>query len=149
MKPFLHLEPDQELPAWIQELETATFGKPWGDLDDGDQVWAIAPCGFIRWQVIAAAQEAELIRLAVGPAWRRVGHGEALLRHSQARLAAMGVASLFLEVRVGNLSARLLYEKAGWVFTGLRPGYYRDGEDAALYRCDLAKVDGPEPPRPA
>jgi len=38
-----------------------------------------------------------------------------------------------LEVGVSNAAARRLYEAAGWRESGLRKGYYRDGEDAALY----------------
>ena len=146
MKVPTPLGPGSEVPSWIEELEGAIFGKPWGDLDDDEHLWAIAPCGFIRWQAIPAAQEAELIRIAVGPEWRRLGHGEALLGHSSAMLAGMGIEVLFLEVRVSNSAARQLYEKEGWIFERLRPGYYRDGEDAALYRRDLVKVGGPMGP---
>ncbi|HLO65935.1 MAG TPA: hypothetical protein VK188_02880, partial [Holophaga sp.] len=55
------------------------------------------------------------------------------LRHCQAELARMGVEACHLEVRVSNTGARLLYESEGWLDRGLRRGYYRDGEDAALY----------------
>ena len=134
---FEHLEPEAEIPLWIEELEGTVFGRPWGELDDGDHLWAVFLGGFARWRVIPAVQEAELIRIAVAPASRRAGHGRALLRHSQAMLAGMGIQTLYLEVRVSNATARHLYETEGWVFQGLRPGYYRDGEDAALYRRDL------------
>ena len=133
----LHLGPGSAVPVWIEALEAANFGKPWGELDDHEHLWAIEPCGFARWQVIPVAQQAELIRIAVGDLWRRQGQGRALLRHSEAMLARMGITALFLEVRVSNLAARSLYEEEGWVAQGLRPGYYRDGEDAALYRRDL------------
>ena len=137
MTVFHHLGPGSEVPVWIEALETEAFGKPWGDLEGGDHVWARAGVGFARWQVIPAAQEAELVRIAVNPAWRRKGQGAALLRHSQGVLTRMRIRTLFLEVRVSNSSARMLYEKEGWVAIGLRRGYYRDGEDAALYRKDL------------
>jgi ribosomal-protein-alanine N-acetyltransferase len=45
----------------------------------------------------------------------------------------MGVQVAHLEVRVSNTAARALYESEGWVYQGLRRGYYRDGESAALY----------------
>lgn len=137
MKAFTHLGPGSQVPGWIEALETEAFGKPWGDLDGGDHLWAVPGAGFARWQVIPAAREAELVRIAVGPAARRQGRGGALLRHSQAVLKRMKIDVLYLEVRVSNSAARALYEKEGWVCIGLRKGYYRDGEDAALYRREL------------
>ena len=137
MKAFTHFGPGSEVPAWIEALETEAFGKPWGTLDGGDHLWAVPGAGFARWQVIPAAQEAELVRIAVSPAARRKGQGGALLRHSQTVLARMKIGVLYLEVRVSNFAARSLYEKEGWACIGLRKGYYRDGEDAALYRREL------------
>lgn len=137
MSDLLHLGPGSEVPVWIEALERDAFGKPWGDLDDHEHLWAIQPWGFARWQAIPAAQQAELIRITVAPAQRRAGQGRALLRHCQAELARMDINTLFLEVRIGNAGARALYEGEGWVQTGLRRGYYRDGEDAVLYRRDL------------
>ena len=137
MTAFRHLGPGSAVPAWIEALETDAFGKPWGPLEGGDHLWARAEAGFARWQVIPAAQEAELVRIAVSPAWRRKGQGASLLRHSQAVLARMRIHTLYLEVRVSNCAARSLYEKEGWTAIGLRRGYYRDGEDAALYRKEF------------
>ena len=137
MSRFAHLGPGSQVPRWVEELESAEFGKPWGDLDDGDHLWLAGSAGFARWQVIPAAEEAELVRIAVGPGYRRQGPGAALLRHTQGVLARMGIRTLFLEVRVANTSARALYEREGWTGIGLRQAYYRDGEDAALYRREL------------
>jgi ribosomal-protein-alanine N-acetyltransferase len=132
-----HLGPGSQAPAWVEDLDRLTFGEAWGPLDDTEHLWADPPAGFARWRVVEAAQEAELLRIAVDPDQRRGGRGRALLRHCQARLASMGVVSLHLEVRVSNQSARALYESEGWVLQGRRKAYYRDGEDAALYSFDL------------
>ena len=129
-----HRGPGARVPAWVEAIETACFGKPWGPLDDGEHLWAIHPAGFARWRVVAEAQEAELLRIGVLESARRSGIGRALLRHGQERLTRLGIQVLHLEVRVGNRAARGLYESEGWVYQGLRKGYYRDGEDAALYR---------------
>jgi ribosomal-protein-alanine N-acetyltransferase len=127
-----HLGPGSQVPDWIEDLDRSAFGEPWGPLDDAEHLWA-EPGAFARWRVVEAAQEAELLRIAVDPGRRRSGRGGALLRHSEAQLARMGVATLHLEVRVSNAAARGLYEREGWVRRGTRKGYYRDGEDAALY----------------
>ncbi len=135
-----HLGPGSHLPAWLEDLDRQCFGEPWGPLDENDHAWASPRNGFARWRVIEAAQEAELLRVAVDPSLRRSGHGRELLRHSEAHLVRMGVATLHLEVRVSNAAARALYEGEGWCFQGIRRAYYRDGEDAALY---MKAVGGP------
>jgi ribosomal-protein-alanine N-acetyltransferase len=132
-----HLGPGSAVPAWVERLDSACFGSVWGALDEGDHLWLLPGIGFARWKVIGPAQEAELVRIAIEPASRRTGLGHELLNACLASLTRMGVQVLHLEVRVSNQAARALYEKDGWVYQGVRKGYYRDGEDAALYRRDL------------
>ncbi len=127
----LPLGPGSDLPAWIEALETAAFGDSWGALSDHERLWVAEGAGFARWAV--AADEAELLRIAVDPGDRRRGRGRALLRASERDLGEAGVRRLHLEVRVSNAAARALYEAEGWREAGLRPRYYRDGEDAVLY----------------
>jgi len=134
VKPLAHLGPGARVPAWVQALDRACFGTPWGPLDDDEHIWFAGTAGFARWRVIPQVHEGELLRLGVAESCRRTGLGRALLRHSTASLARLGVHVLFLEVRVSNRAARALYESEGWVFQGMREAYYRDGEDAAIYR---------------
>jgi [ribosomal protein S18]-alanine N-acetyltransferase len=84
-----------------------------------------------------AADEAEVLTLAVGPAVRRTGIGAALLREATIRVAAMGGRAVFLEVSVANIAARQLYSRAGFVQAGTRPHYYSDNSDALVLRLDL------------
>jgi [ribosomal protein S18]-alanine N-acetyltransferase len=72
-----------------------------------------------------AGDEAEVLTVAVHPRWRGRGHGALLLRTHLGRLAARGVATLFLEVAEDNLSALALYRRAGFEEVGRRTGYYR------------------------
>jgi len=130
---LIHFGPGSALPAWVEALEREAFGEAWGPLDDLEQMWALEGLGYARWQVIPAAGEAELLRIAVRPEGRGRGLGRRLLRSSTEALKALGVSELHLEVRVSNESARKLYEAEGWHSTGTRKAYYRDGEDAALY----------------
>jgi ribosomal-protein-alanine N-acetyltransferase len=88
-----------------------------------------------------AADEAEILTVAVRPAER--GHGIAgqLLRRHMRRLAALGVARIFLEVEEGNRAALKLYARAGFSEVGRRPGYYQDapgGAAALVLRRELA-----------
>jgi [ribosomal protein S18]-alanine N-acetyltransferase len=72
-----------------------------------------------------AGDEAEILTIAVDPRWRGQGHGALLLRTHMARLAARGIASLFLEVAEDNEAAITLYRRAGFDEVGRRAGYYR------------------------
>lgn len=84
-----------------------------------------------------AADEAEVLDLAVDPAHRRRGHGRALLLDAAGHVNAAGARRLLLEVRADNAAARALYAGAGLVQVGTRPGYHRDGGDALLLAADL------------
>lgn len=84
-----------------------------------------------------AADEAEVLTLAVAPDMRHRGVGRGLLEAALAGAAAQGAVSLFLEVARSNVAARTLYAAAGFAEAGLRRGYYPDGEDALVLRSDL------------
>jgi len=140
---LIHFGPGSALPAWVEALEREAFGEAWGPLDDLEQMWALKELGYARWQVIPAAGEAELLRIAVRPEGRGQGHGRRLLIESSDALQALGISELHLEVRVSNAAARRLYEAEGWQFRGTRKAYYRDGEDAALYGKKLWSDDPP------
>ncbi|HZL56606.1 MAG TPA: GNAT family N-acetyltransferase, partial [Bryobacteraceae bacterium] len=83
--------------------------------------------GFCAWRQ-TAADEAELLNLGVDPAWRRRGVASALL--STLREVARG--DILLEVAAPNAVAIALYERQGWVRTGVRPGYYGHGSINAV-----------------
>jgi ribosomal-protein-alanine N-acetyltransferase len=87
-----------------------------------------------------AADEAEVLTLAVTPDARLNGCASALLREAMGMLAARGANSLFLEVSVRNPAALALYRKAGFVVAGSRPRYYHDGSDASVMRCSLVPM---------
>ncbi|MEI2688579.1 MAG: ribosomal protein S18-alanine N-acetyltransferase [Anaerolineae bacterium] len=82
--------------------------------------------------------EANLMNIAIAPAWQGQGWGEYLLRESLARMVERGARVCTLEVRVSNLTAQALYRKLGFVVTGRRKRYYQDnGEDALLMVGDI------------
>jgi ribosomal-protein-alanine N-acetyltransferase len=98
-----------------------------------------APDGFII--VRLAAGEAEILTLAVSPQARRFGTGTALVIAAATHAHKIGAQTLFLEVAAGNLPARTLYRRLGFVEVGLRKGYYTAGrvrpEDALILRSNL------------
>lgn len=52
--------------------------------------------------------------LAVHPDFRRRGHGEALMRHVEQGLKALGCPKLNLQVRSSNASVRAFYQALGY-----------------------------------
>ncbi|TVQ58256.1 MAG: GNAT family N-acetyltransferase [Rhodobacteraceae bacterium] len=76
-----------------------------------------------------AADEAELLTLAVSPTARRRGVGAALLDAVIGRSAAAGATRLTLEVGAGNEAALALYRRAGFAEVGRRSGYLAAGPD--------------------
>ncbi len=76
------------------------------------------------------AGEGEVLAIVVAPEARRRGVGTALLVALLDRLEG----PTFLEVRAGNAAARGLYAGHGFAEVGVRPRYYKGGEDAVLMR---------------
>ncbi len=98
------------------------------------------PLGFVVARI--AADEAEILTIAVAPQARRIGLGRSLMDAVLRRLHSERIASLFLEVSERNAAAIALYQKLGFHQVASRPDYYArkaGGHDAAIVmRCDLA-----------
>ena len=86
-----------------------------------------------------AADEAEILSVAVARAQRGRGLARRLLDLHLRRLAGLGLRAVFLEVDEDNTPARRLYARAGFREVGRRPGYYArsGGKGALVLRRDL------------
>jgi ribosomal-protein-alanine N-acetyltransferase len=89
-----------------------------------------------------AADDADILTLAVAPAARRRGLGRALVAGAAREAATRGAARLVLEVSAANQPARALYTGAGFTQAGLRRRYYPDGSDALILVLPLIAVPG-------
>jgi ribosomal-protein-alanine N-acetyltransferase len=89
-----------------------------------------------------AADEAEILSIAVAAGYRGRGLSRNLLLTHLGHLAGHGVRTIFLEVEENNQPARRLYERVGFSVAGRRERYYRQpgGEqlNALLMRRDLS-----------
>ena len=83
----------------------------------------------------AAGGEASLHMLAVERAHHRRGLGLLLLTQALEHLAREGAEECYLEVRASNRGAAALYERAGFVPTGLRKNFYTHPAEDALTMC--------------
>lgn len=123
-------ERDYAAIARIQYRCPETAQWPLGDYSGYPLLLALvgdSPAGFCSWRQIAP-DEAEILNLAVDPAFRRRGVASALLQTVSSR--ARG--TIFLEVAEPNSPAISLYRKLGWEDAGLRAGYYNHGSVNAV-----------------
>jgi [ribosomal protein S18]-alanine N-acetyltransferase len=94
-----------------------------------------APAGFLIAR--KAADEAELLTLAVVPGRRRAGVARALLTAAMAMLAESGAKQLLFEVEEGNDAAVEIYRSLGATVVGRRARYYEHGADAVIFSLAL------------
>ena len=135
-----------EHAAGIAEVAAHAFPDAWtapvfaGELGrERARAWVVEADGRVAGYLLAvrAADEADLLSVAVAPDWRQRGLGRVLLDACLRALGAEGVRRLTLEVRSGNAPARALYAGCGLAPVGRRARYYGDGEDAVLYGIEL------------
>jgi [ribosomal protein S18]-alanine N-acetyltransferase len=86
-----------------------------------------------------AADEAEILSIAVARSRRGEGLGSRLVEVNLRRLAGLGVRTVFLEVAENNLPARRMYQRLGFRDVGRRTGYYSaaNGSAALILRREL------------
>jgi ribosomal-protein-alanine acetyltransferase len=85
-----------------------------------------------------AADEAEILNLAVLPTLRRRGLARGLLLTALAAARALNARRAFLEVRESNLDARAFYSRMGFTEFGRRRAYYQGpAEDALILTLPL------------
>ena len=115
-------------PGRLAAIHAEAFAAPWdeaalSELLASPGVFAVAEDqGFILIRVVV--DEAEILTLAVRPSARRAGLGGRLVEAAVVRAAALGAERMFLEVAEGNVAARALYARSGFVEMGRRRGYY-------------------------
>jgi len=137
--------------AAIADLHAACFHRGWSEeevlnlLSDATVLAHCVycgrkPAGFVLSR--EAADEAEILSIAVDERQRGRGLGRGLLDLHLRRLAGHRVRSVFLEVDEGNVAALRLYRTAGFRQVGRRPNYYptSDGKPATalVLRRDLS-----------
>lgn len=81
--------------------------------------------------------QVQVLKVASDPAYRRRGIAQELLAHVARDARDLGATEMTLEVRVSNTGAHAFYERLGLDRIGVRPRYYSDKEDAAIYTGPL------------
>ena len=133
----------------LAEIHRAAFRRTWSAHDfssllSDHGVFALAArqtswfggrrvAGFVL--VRFAADEAEILTIAVRPKLRNRGVGRLLMQDVTRRLYREHIAKLFLEVDGANAAAIGLYRRLGFVVAGERKHYYaeaKEGDGSAL-----------------
>ena len=130
-----------ESAAPLAALHAVCFERAWdaatlADMLAGPGTFAFAhDDGFVVAR--AAADEAEILTLAVAPHARGQGLGRALLQAAIGKARGLGAGVMFLEVGADNPHALALYAALGFSKVGMRKAYY-EGRDALVLRLPLA-----------
>jgi ribosomal-protein-alanine N-acetyltransferase len=128
------LRPDRATEC--ARLHGQGFAHPWSSMEiaaliaNSSTVGAAAldPInGRLRGFVLSrlAADEAEILTIAVDAALQGRGVGRALLSENLRQAGNAGAKAMFLEVAKDNIPALALYDRFGFTKVGERAGYYR------------------------
>ena len=130
----------RDAPA-LARLHKASFHRGW-DVGEFEQLLSDrgvlahrlrigrTMAGFILSRM--AADEAEILSVAIAPNLRGRGLSGPLVQTHLRYLAGAGIRTVFLEVEENNHSARALYARAGFSIVGRRERYYKDDSGAQL-----------------
>lgn len=153
---FHELESLSFVPGTVEQLdaimgiEDASFSAPWTrrmfevELTDNPFsrfLVAMADAssdvvGYVCFWIVF--EELRMMNLAVAPPLRHRGIGQRLLKKALETGIEQGARRALLEVRASNSPAMMLYERTGFVRTGVRAKYYTDPvEDAVLMEAKL------------
>ena len=139
----------------ILAIELNSFQWPWGRVSfegelnsqnacnyvvksaEGDACGQVMAYAFLR----LAADELQILKIAVKPAWRGQGIATWLLERCFTISAEQGAKSAHLEVRPSNIPAVEFYQKLGFQVIGRRPEYYADSKEDALLMMKSLKED--------
>ena len=125
----------------VSQIEAECFSMPWSEaafrdvLEDEKSLYLVADsasgvvgmCG-----VTKILDEGDINNVAVKPAYRGKGIAQCLMEELIRQGEETGIVDFTLEVRVSNAAAIRVYEKAGFVSEGIRPGFYEYPREDAM-----------------
>ncbi len=138
-----------DVPA-IAAIEHETFSDPWSAAAFRELLGPLSFVAVEGREVVGylfartAADEAEILNLAVRDDRRRSGIGRRLIETALVDCRARRVAMVYLEVRVSNERGRAFYGDLGFQEVGRRRAYYnKPREDALVLALEMGPTNGP------
>ena len=101
----------------------------------GENITKAEPIGFATLTLVHG--DAEIERICIAKNRQNLGLGRIMLVTAMDVLRFLKAESVFLEVKAGNVPANKLYASNGFINTGRRKAYYKNGEDCLLMKKDL------------
>lgn len=128
----------------IAEMEKACFKDPWNFKMLADSLLSNNFVGVVAVEnetiigyggaIFNGVDGADILNIAVDEEFRNRKIGERILKKLTEKCLKKGVVEIFLEVRVSNNYAQMLYLKNGFKGISVRQKYYPDGEDALIMK---------------
>lgn len=87
-------------------------------------------------EISCSYETADLMTIALAPAWQHRGWGRWLLQQGMAHATTVGCQEMLLEVAESNPAAQL-YRTVGFAEIARRHSYYANGETAIIMRAHL------------
>lgn len=124
----------------VAEIAACVFATPWSREGFEEALMGDNACFLVAAKgeevlgycgLYMAADEGEILNIAVQPKSQRQGIADQLMRALLSCGKEYGVSRFFLEVRVGNEAAIRLYEKHGFARKGIRRDFYKDNHEDA------------------
>ena len=100
--------------------------------EDGNTI--VGYCGVF---LPAPGVEADILTVAVLPAYRRQGIAREFMRQIEEWAVERKASAMMLEVELNNDSAIALYQSLGYMKISVRMDYYGPGKDAHVMRKEL------------
>lgn len=124
-------------------LEAENFSEPWSANSFIEEIRKETSLYIVAYEgetlvgicgLVTSFDEGEVLNVSVAKEYRKQGIAYQMLQHLLNEGESKGIKHFTLEVREGNVPARTLYEKLGFVCEGIRPNFYRNPEEnAAIY----------------
>ncbi len=149
MSEFRIRQLEREDLAAVQVIEQQVYPFPWSEqifidcIEAGSLLVALERGErLLGYAVLSTGGgESELLNIAIAPAEQGRGLGKVLLQWLVQQARKMRSEMVFLEVRLSNQPAQMLYQSLGFNEIGMRKAYYRcEGgkrEDALIYALQL------------
>ncbi len=124
----------------VMYIEHASFDMPWTRKALEEELFSLIKYYYVAvlngrvvgyagmWHVVT---EGHITNIAVDPKYRNRGVGNALVSRLLQTAEEKDMLGVTLEVRVGNETAKNLYQKNGFVVTGRRKEYYENNKEDA------------------
>jgi len=125
----------------LSRIEAEAFSMPWSPEDFADLLnhdYCTYLVAETEGQVVGSCgmrtlcNEGNIDNVVVAESFRGRGIAQMLMKELIALGEKEGVEAFTLEVRVSNKAAIRVYEKAGFVSEGIRPGFYEKPKEDAM-----------------